>query len=276
MNRAEHSLTPAELYERFFVPAIFAPLAERLIERAAPRAGESMLDLACGTGIVARLAAPRLGPSGRVVAVDLRPGMIDVARDLPQPAGAAIDWRLGDATALDLPDNSFDIVCCQQGLQFFDNRIAAMTEVCRVLKPGGRALFALWQPLDRQGLFAEMAPFEKQSLEAMGIDSSDIDLPFSFGDPDALRKLLEDAGFSNVSVGEEAIPADFPAEDFVGRAEYAYSAVVPAFVADPAAFRRFVEEVAAGADDMIRRSTQGDRIRFTMHTNIAAATVEDR
>jgi SAM-dependent methyltransferase len=272
MDRAGQPASPAEVYEQFFVPGMFRPLAKELIESAAPEAGEAMLDLACGTGVVARTAAPRLGRSGSIVAVDLRPGMIDVARDLAPPEGAPIRWVVGDATALDLPGETFDIVCCQQGLQFFEDRMAALNETRRVLKQGGRALFALWQALDRQGLFGEIAPIEQQRLDAFGIDSSDIDLPFSFGDPDELRDLVEDAGFKDVAVFEVAIETDFPAEDFVGRVEYAYSAVVPDFVADPAAFHRFADEVAAGADEMIRRHTHGDRIRFAMHANVAVGT----
>jgi ubiquinone/menaquinone biosynthesis C-methylase UbiE len=107
----------AEIYEEYLVPAIFEPWARNLLDRAAPRPGERVLDVACGSGIVARLAAEQVGAAGTVVGVDINPGMIAVAR---KNAGAAgVEWKEGNATALPLPDGSFDLVTCQQGLQFF-------------------------------------------------------------------------------------------------------------------------------------------------------------
>ena len=126
--------TPAEFYEEFFVPGMFRPLADQLLRIAAPQRGSTVLDLACGTGIVARRAAPRIGDSGRIVALDLRPGMIAAASAIASPEGAVIEWKQGDATALDLPDSTFDLVLCQQGLQFFPDLAQALREVGRVLK----------------------------------------------------------------------------------------------------------------------------------------------
>ncbi len=92
--------------------------------------------MACGTGIVARYATPLLGAEGSVVALDVSPDMLAVARALPEPAGAAVEWQEGDATSLALPDSAFDLVLCQQGLQFFPDRAAAVREMRRVLAPG--------------------------------------------------------------------------------------------------------------------------------------------
>jgi ubiquinone/menaquinone biosynthesis C-methylase UbiE len=142
--------TPPEVYERVLVPAVLRPLSERVLDLAAPKEGERVLDLACGTGVLARAVAPTVGSSGNVVGIDVLPGMLAVARSLPAQDGATIDWVEGDATSLDLPDASFDLVLCQQGLQFFPNREATAGEIRRVLAPGGRFVAAVWRSLEHQ------------------------------------------------------------------------------------------------------------------------------
>ena len=106
---------PAQ-YERYQVPSLFQPLAERLLAAIPLRMGERVLDVACGTGIVARLAAQQIGTTGLVTGVDLNPGMLEVARAHTPVAGAAVDWREGDAGALPCDDESYQVVLCQQGL----------------------------------------------------------------------------------------------------------------------------------------------------------------
>jgi ubiquinone/menaquinone biosynthesis C-methylase UbiE len=132
----------AEAYERYAVASWSRPLAEQLVGLAAPRDGERVLDVACGTGIVARLSVPRVGERGSVTGVDLNDGMLDVAR-----RDAAIDWRQGDAEALPLPDEGYDVVLCQQGLQFFPRRGVALAEMRRVLRPGGRLALSVMRPI---------------------------------------------------------------------------------------------------------------------------------
>ena len=119
----------AEAYERYAVASWSGPLAARLVALAAPREGERVLDVACGTGIVARLA---VGAGGSVAGVDLNEGMLAVARE----QAPAIDWRQGDVEALPVADGAFDLVACQQGLQFFGHRAAALAEMRRALAPG--------------------------------------------------------------------------------------------------------------------------------------------
>ena len=135
----------AELYERYAVPYMIGPWAPELIDLAALRPGEHLLDLACGTGVVARLAAPRVGPTGRVTGIDFNAGMLAVARALPRPSGPTIAWLEGSAVAMDLPDASIDVILCQQGLQFFPDKLAALREMHRVLVPGGRVLLSVWK-----------------------------------------------------------------------------------------------------------------------------------
>lgn len=127
-------------YEKYFVPIIGAPLAADLVEVAAPGQGERVLDVACGTGVVARLAAERVGTAGAVVAIDINPGMLAVAR-AAAPAKVAIDWQEANAQQLPFLDESFDVALCSLGLPFFPERAAALREMRRVLVPGGRIAF---------------------------------------------------------------------------------------------------------------------------------------
>src|SRR5918995_6684955 len=129
----QYSGIAAENYERFFVPAIARPVADDLLSAARLRSGERVLDVACGTGIIARLAAGRVGPDGSVVGVDVAPDMIEVARSVSLPAGIEIDWRQGDAASLPVPDGSFDVVLCQMALMLFQDKAAALAEMRRGL-----------------------------------------------------------------------------------------------------------------------------------------------
>jgi SAM-dependent methyltransferase len=138
---------PAQ-YERYQVPSLFQPLAERLLATVPLRTGERVLDVACGTGIVARLAAQPIGTTGLVTGVDLNPGMLEVARAHTPTSGAAVDWREGDAEALPCDDESYDVVLCQQGLQFFPDQPRALREMYRVLKSGGRVALNVWRGLE--------------------------------------------------------------------------------------------------------------------------------
>jgi SAM-dependent methyltransferase len=137
----------AEIYERTAARYILGPWAQGLVELAGVKAGERVLDLACGTGAVARVAAGRVGASGRVTGLDLNTGMIAVARSLPASAGAAVTWIEASAQDTGLPEASFDAVLCQQGLQFFPDKRAALREVRRVLAAGGRIAMSVWRTM---------------------------------------------------------------------------------------------------------------------------------
>src|SRR2546423_530338 len=134
-ERWQLASTAAEVYQEHLVPAIFGPWAPVVVDRAALRRGERALDVACGTGAVARDAAARVGADGGGVGPALTRGMRGVARVQPRVAGAPVEWREGDATALPFPDGTFDVVLCQLGLQYFPDRPAALREMRRVLVP---------------------------------------------------------------------------------------------------------------------------------------------
>jgi hypothetical protein len=128
----------AELYERYLVPAVTLPWALDLVDRVGVGPDARVLDLACGTGVVARTAASRVQGAGRVAALDLNPGMLTVARSLAPATGPSIEWYEGSALALPFDDGEFQVVLCQLGLQFFPDRRRALQEILRVLALGGR------------------------------------------------------------------------------------------------------------------------------------------
>ena len=133
-----------ELYERYLVPAITSHWANDLLDRVALKSGESVLDIACGTGVVARLAAQR-GHTGRLVGIDLNTAMLSTAR----AKSADIEWFQGSALDLPFANNSFDVALCQLGLQFFPDRMLALKEMVRVLRPTGRAGFSVFSAIER-------------------------------------------------------------------------------------------------------------------------------
>src|ERR1044071_8993676 len=139
----------AELYQRHLVPAITALWAADLVGRAGLRPGQRVLDVACGTGVVARAAAGQVGRAGRVAGLDINPGMLAVARSLPDGPGPGIGWLQASALALPFPDAAYDVVLCQLGLQFFPDRRAALAEIRRVLVPGGRIGLNVYGPSSR-------------------------------------------------------------------------------------------------------------------------------
>lgn len=186
----------AELYQRYLVPAITAKWAEDLLDRAQPRAGEAVLDIACGTGVVARLAAQRAA-QGQVTGLDLNPGMLAVARGMPNE-GPPISWIEGSALDLPFPPDSFDLVLCQLGLQFFPDRGLALREIRRVLRNSGRAAMSVYSPIERTpGAYAFVLALDV----VLGPDSSQIKRgEHSFAAPAQFETLLKNSGFSAVEV----------------------------------------------------------------------------
>jgi SAM-dependent methyltransferase len=198
--------TGAEHYQRCFVPAIATPVADALLRTARLRDGERVLDVACGTGVITRLAAERVGQRGSVVGIDLAPEMIEVAKATPAPRGADIGWRVGDAATLPVPDESVDVVLCQMGLMFMDDRPAAVAEMRRVLAPGGRVVVNT--PGAIQPLFEAM---EEAIVEHISPDlGMFVSAVFSMHDPDALAVLLREGGLKDVSANVSSATLQLP------------------------------------------------------------------
>jgi ubiquinone/menaquinone biosynthesis C-methylase UbiE len=265
--------SPAQAYQEYFGPAIFEPLAARVLEAAPPGRARRVLDVACGTGILTRGLAAAIGAGGEVTGVDVNPGMLEVARARPG-AGAAVDYRHGDATALDEPDASYDAVYCQQGLQFFPDRAAGVREMRRVLRDRGYAVVVVWQALDEHPLYAALADAEEPHLAALGaeIGRAELEAPFSLGESGELEALLREAGFAAVRTQVASVEAIFPdADHFVDRMEFAYAAVVPRLAADPEAFTDFLEAIRSDTADIVADHRRGDAVVVPMRTTIAVA-----
>ena len=187
-----------ESYEQHNVIA-FMQTAQDLVTLATLRPGERVLDVACGTGVLARLAAKAVGPTGKVAGADLNEGMLGVARmQAQQHEGPSIEWRASDAAALTLPDRAFDVALCQWGLEFFADRPRGLREIARVLVPGGRLVLRVWRALDRQPFYVVLLKaLERHVGEGAG---APISAAFTLSDLNELRTLVTGAGFARVHI----------------------------------------------------------------------------
>ena len=223
MSKQEHDSSgwevdegAAELYEEYFVPIIFAPWADRLVDHADLQEGDRVLDVATGTGIVARRAAVQVGERGEVVGVDIDSGMLEVARDRSKAVHPPIEWREADAADLPFPDDEFDAVFCQQGLQLFDEPVAALEAMRRVLSPNGVAILAVWRAVEYSPGYVVLADALDRHLEEGAGDM--MRSPFDAWDTAELGELVREAGFDDVTAtigfGSERFPS---IEEFVRR-----------------------------------------------------------
>ena len=261
---------PAETYEQYLGLAIAHPWTRVLLEIAAPQRSERVLDLACGTGSVARHVAPMVGVEGKVVALDISPAMLAVGRALPAPSGATIEWLEGNAMRLELPSGAFDLVLCQQGLQFFPDRAASIREMRRVLTDGGRVAISVWQALRFHPIYEALFDATARHL---GAPLSSLDVSFSLWDAEELRTLLKEAGFQRIVIMPRALEVRLPTPDcFVQLTVLGAATSVPAFARlDAAARRALVQAVSGETESVARRYRDGDTLKFLMSTHIAVA-----
>ncbi len=198
----------AERYEAVLVPVVFIPWAQELIRRSAPRDGEDILDLACGTGVVTREIARSGVSQATLTGADHSVDMLEVASRRTAEAGIEAHWIEADAAKLPFADGRFDLALCQQALQFFPDRPAALRELRRVLKPGGRVAFCVQCELDCNPMLrAQAAALEKHvGPEAGAAVRAICGLP----DGDEIRRLFEDAGFGNIEVENVSLSLHHP------------------------------------------------------------------
>jgi len=258
----------AESYERFMVPSLFAPWSSYLIQCANPQPGEHVLDIACGTGIVARNVAPRVGSQGMVIGLDVNPDMIGMARATAEREHLPIEWHTGPAEHLPFPDEHFDLVLCQFGLMFFTDRHAALKEMHRVLKTGGRVVLSVWQGLERHPFYQTLHDVSSQLL-----GKSAVQTVFSLGDSDELRKLLTDAGFQQIEIEPLSIMVRFPnAEEFLAWESDVDPAACPTLQNLDTESQQVI--LAALHQEMhapLHEVMQGDQVVFRSYAHIAYA-----
>ena len=198
----------ADTYEDLYVPRIFIPWGRRLLDKARLQPGDAVLDVATGPGTVARLAAEKVGLEGRVVGADISPAMIAIATGKPRvPAGAAVEYVVSPAAPLAVPSEAFDVVTCQQGLQFFPDRRAAIAEMHRALKRGGRLVAAVWREIALHPIFAALDAALRECLPAD--QAEPYGAPWRWPRGDELVAALRDGGFGEVDLEEVRLPLVF-------------------------------------------------------------------
>lgn len=255
-----------ENYDRYLGPALFEPYASDLVARLGVAEGASVLEVACGTGIVTRLLREAMPPGARLVATDLNEAMLAYAAQKFDPA-EAVEWRQADAADLPFADQSFDLVVCQFGLMFVPDKERAVGEAYRVLKPGGAFLFNVWDAIERNDL-AHAA--HTTITEFFEHDPPNFyQVPFSLHDPEAVASLLTAAGFKDVRPTLVALPSVSPSSADAARGLVEGNPVRGAIEErDPAALPKLV---AAVADAVARRC--GDHpIRGRMQAHVFTAT----
>ena len=187
-EKGQVSRTAADVYEEFFIPALFAEWAPRVTDAAHIQPGQRVLDVACGTGILTRTVAKRIGAGGSVIGLDLNEGMLAVAaRKAPE-----IEWCQGRAEALPFESDHFDAGVSQFGLMFFENRVVALQEMLRVLRPGGHLVIAVWDSLANTSGYAAMYDL-LQRLFGDHIAHA-LHAPYQLGDREQLKALFSQAG----------------------------------------------------------------------------------
>ncbi len=256
----------AEHYERELVPELFAPWARELVEAVDLRAGERVLDLACGTGVVARAAAPRVGMSGSITGVDVNGDMLAVARRVSRTTTPVIIWRQADAHHTGLADRAFDVALCQQGLQFFADRRSVVRELHRVLAPGGRLAASVWCGAENPGYVPISSALQRRLPDAPQA-AAFVHAIFGLSDAGQLKQLLVEAGFVDVRVTVRTRPVGFATAEAWVRAFLRAAPATAAAVRDPAVQERVVADAVAELDP----DATGGPLTFPMTANVATA-----
>lgn len=260
-----------EIYEQELVPAVFEVWAPILVELAQPRSGERVVDVACGTGIVARIAAKRVGPTGAVVGVDLNPGMLSVARSVVSTdsrSGGPLQWQEASADKLPLPDGSFDVVYCQLGLQFFADRAAALREMRRVLGAEGRLALMVWCGIHESPGFAVLADALERHVGQAA--AAIMRAPFGLSNAEELVALVGAAGFQKIAVRQRSGTVRFPSvERFVLSYVAGSPLAGPVSKADDAAREALITDVR----NALAKYTSNTELAFPIAAYLVSAGV---
>lgn len=247
----------ADIYEKFFVPALFGEWAPRLCDAAEIAAGAKLLDVACGTGVLAREARQR---GANVTGLDRNDGMLAVAAALDQQ----IDWRQGMAEDIPFEDASFEAVTCQFGLMFFEDQTKALAEMWRVLRPGGRLVIATWDSLPHSPGYDAMAGL-LDKLFGREIASA-LEAPFTLGDPDELMALFAAAGIPAPDILTRAGLARFP-----GLEDWVFTDIKGWTLSESIDEDQYQALLSAATRDLLRFALADGRVEFCSPAHIVTA-----
>jgi ubiquinone/menaquinone biosynthesis C-methylase UbiE len=255
-------------YETRMVPALFRPWAVRLVEAADVRAGQHILDVACGTGVVARTVAARLGANATIAAIDRSPRMLAVAREVAGREQASVDWREARAEQLPFADRDFDRVLCQFALVYFDDRAKALAECARVLRPGGMLALSVWQSLDRHPFYRTLNDAIQRHAGKPALERA-----FALGDAAELRALIAGAGYAAVDIDSISLDARFPDPPsfLAGEIELELAAIPSMQRLEPAQRQAVVASISHDMRAALDEVARGDHVVLTSHAHLARA-----
>ena len=205
MNFGDSSV--AEGYDKVLVPLFFDQWAQALIDSSDAWSGNTVLDLAAGTGIVTQKLSEVIG-GGKVIAADINPEMLELAKKRNSASESNIEYKVSPAEPLDIETDSIDVVVCQQGFQFFPDKPAAAQEIYRVLRNGGSTTISTWCSIEENEFFRRFC----ESLRKVGADelANKMQVPFNHMPADVLKSAFDSAGFTDVGVEKERRPMSMP------------------------------------------------------------------